>query len=130
MTAGFKHKILIVDDEAEARSGLAHMLRMKGYEVLEAGTGAEGLARAKSDWPSLIILDIVLPDIPGNKVLETLRADPITKAIRVLLLTAKPDIVDQMPQIEDGSANYFAKPGRAEDLLTTIQNILTAKKPQ
>ena len=90
--AKFKQKILIVDDEQLAREGLARGLRSRGYEVVEAGTGAEVLSRAKSEWPALIILDVVLPDIPGTEVFEQLRQDPITKAIPVLLLTAKPDV--------------------------------------
>jgi two-component system phosphate regulon response regulator PhoB len=130
--AEFKPKILLVDDEAEAREGLARALRAKGYEVLEAGNGREVLPRARSEWPTLIILDIVLPDLPGTEVFKTLRADPITKAIPVLLLTAKPDILDQagvqIPEFQSRSDRYFEKPGRLEHLLTMVQEMLTGKR--
>ncbi|MBI3616425.1 MAG: response regulator [Candidatus Omnitrophica bacterium] len=125
----FKPKILVVDDEEEARTGLARSLRSKGYDVLEAATGGEVVARAKAEWPALIILDIVLPDLPGTEVFESLRADPITKAIPVLLLTAKPDIVAQVPAVREKSEQYrfLEKPGRIEDLLKIIQEMLTGK---
>ena len=130
MTA-FKPKILLVDDEAEARSGLAHALKMKGYEVVEVGTGTEALARAKGEWPALIILDIVLPDIPGTEVFKKLRADPITKIIPVLLLTAKPDILEiagnEIPSFEGTRDRYFEKPGRVDELLGVVHQMLTGK---
>ncbi len=124
----FRPKILLVDDEPEARGALARSLRLKGYEVLEAATGAEVLSRAKAEWPALIILDVILPDIPGTEVFQNLRSDPITKAIPVLLLTAKPNIVDRLPSFSGKSDRYFEKPGRVEDLLETIHSMLTGKK--
>ena len=130
--AQFKPKILLVDDEAEARVGLAHALRGRGYEVVEVGTGQEALSRAKGEWPTLIILDIVLPDIPGTQVFERLRADPVTKAIPVLLLTAKPDVLDQagtqLPSLREKTDRFFEKPGRVDDLLTTVHDMLAGKK--
>ena len=126
--AKFHPKILLVDDEHESREGLARALRGKGYEVAEAETGQAALSRAKSEWPGLIILDIVLPDIPGTEVFERLRQDPVTKAIPVLLLTAKPDVADKIPSSYGMADRTFEKPGRLDDLLTLIHNMLTGKK--
>ncbi|GEM_PF-2869776 len=130
--AGFKQKILLVDDEVEARAGLAHALKMRGCEVVEVGTGMEALSRAKGEWPGLIILDVVLPDLPGTEVFKKLRADPITKAIPILLLTAKPDVLEQagteLPSFEGTRDRYFEKPGRVEELLALIHEMLTGKK--
>lgn len=128
--ATFKPKILVVDDEPEARMGLAHSLRSKGYEVLEAATGKEVFARTKREWPSLVILDVLLPDIPGTEVFEQLRADPITKAIPVLLLTGKPEVVEKIPALQEKSSRHraFEKPGRVEDLLKVVHEMLTGKR--
>ncbi len=121
----YRLKIFLVDDEAESRGALARALLAKGYEVAEAASGLEAVARAKEEWPALIILDIVLPDIPGTEVLERLRADPLTKAIPVLLVTAKPEIVrKQMPQFTLTSDRYVEKPGRIDELLKTVQEML------
>ena len=129
--ATFKPKILLVDDEAEARSGLAHALRMRSYEVVEVGTGTEALSRAKTEWPALIILDVVLPDLPGTEVFKKLRADPVTRIIPVLLLTAKPDILEvagtEIPSFEGTRDRYFEKPGRVEELLAVVHQMLTRK---
>lgn len=130
MAQPFKPKILIVDDEPDARQALAHSLRAKGYEVIEEGAGAPVLAKAKREWPALIILDVVLPDIPGTEVFQQLRADPVTKAIPVLLLTAKPEIVDGLPAFQGTSDRYFEKPGRIEDLLKTIHDMLIGTRPR
>jgi CheY-like chemotaxis protein len=128
MTADYKLKILLVDDETEARAGLGHMLRSKGYEVVEVGTGAEALARAKGEWPALIILDIVLPDMLGTEVFERLRADPITKAIPVLLLTGKPGAAEKVPASYGSSDQVFEKPGRVDELMALVHQMLTGKK--
>ena len=99
--------------------------------MVEVGTGQEALSRAKSEWPTLIILDVVLPDIPGTQVFDKLRADPITKAIPILLLTAKPDVLDkagtQLPSFRE-TDRFFEKPGRVDDLMTTVHGMLTGKK--
>jgi len=126
--AKFHPKILLVDDEPEARAGLAHGLRAHGYEVVEVGTGQEALDRVKAEWPALIVLDIVLPDIPGTEVFDRLRADPITKAIPVLLLTAKPDIAEKLPSTYAESDRMIEKPGRMEDVMGMVRNMLTGKR--
>lgn len=130
--ATFKPKILLVDDEAEARNGLALALSMRGYEVVEVGTGTEALARAKSEWPALVILDVVLPDIPGTEVFQKLRSDAITRAIPILLLTAKPDVLEQagtqLPSFEGTKDRYFEKPGRVDELLAIVHSMVAGKK--
>ena len=130
--AGFKPKILLVDDEAEARGGLAQALKLKGYAVVEVGSGTEALARAKSEWPGLIILDVVLPDLPGTEVFKKLRADAVTRAIPILLLTAKSDVLEQagtqIPSFEGTRDRFFEKPGRVDQLLALIHEMLTGKK--
>ena len=120
----FKPKILVVDDEPEARALLARSLRANGYEILEAATGEEVFSRAKQEWPTLIVLDVVLPDLPGTEVLKILRSDPLTKAIPVLLVTAKPDVVRQLPTYQEKSDRFVEKPSRIEDLVRTIQEML------
>ena len=126
--AKFHPKILLVDDEHESRAGLARALRGKGYEVVEAESGQEALSRAKGEWPALIILDIVLPDIPGTEVFERLRQDPVTQAIPVLLLTAKPDVARKVPSSYAAADRTFEKPGRLDDLLQVIQGMIAGRR--
>jgi len=126
--ATFKPKILVVDDEPEAREALAKTLKMRGYEVVELSSGKEVLPKAKSEWPALIVLDVVLPDLPGTEVLKQLRADALTKAIPVLLLTAKPDVAANLPDFQHRQDRFVEKPGRAEDIFRTIQEMVTGRK--
>ncbi len=125
--SAFKPKIFLVDDEATARAAFSNYLRAKGYDVIEFNSGKEVVARAKTEWPAIIILDIVLPDIPGTQVFEQLRTDPITKAIPVLLLTAKPDVVGHLSSYRQKSDRTLENPDRLEDLLRTLQEMLTGK---
>ena len=123
-----KQKILVVDDEPEARTAMAQMLQANGYEVLEASDGNDGLSRANSDGPSLIILDMVLPDISGMEVLENLRANLLTKEIPVLLLTGKTDGIDKFASFQKFSDRYMQKPGRIDDILQIVRNMLDSTK--
>jgi CheY-like chemotaxis protein len=126
--ARFKPKILVVDDEVIARTHLAQFLKAKGYEVVEAASGQMALQLARSEWPALIVLDIVLPDLPGTKVLEQLSRDPLTKSIPVLLLTAKPDILDIKAETLDTPHQIVEKAGRLEDLLSVIHRMLAGNR--
>ncbi len=117
-------KILVVDDNSDARIIVGRTLRSKGYEVVEAATGKEVLSRAKAEWPALIVLDVVLPDVPGTEVLQQLRADPITKIIPVLLVTAKPTIVSQLPFFQQGTDRFLDKTSRPEDLARAVHEML------
>lgn len=123
-----KLKILVVDDEVEALRGLSHALESHGYEVVELATGKEVLATARDQWPALIILDIVLPDVSGMDLFDQLRADPITKVIPILLLTAKPDVVkEKLTTLPEKPYRYLVKPGRLEDLLKVVREMLMGK---
>ncbi len=128
MKPAFRPKILLVDDNPDARLIMGRSLRAKGYDVLEASSGKDILSRAKLEWPALIILDIVLPDIRGTEVFEALRADPVTKAIPVLLMTAKPDVVQQLPGFQNSLDRRLEKTGRPEELVQTVHEMLTGTK--
>lgn len=122
--ATFKPKILIVDDEVDGRTAMAQALKSHGYQVLELGDGKEVLACAKKEWPTLIILDIVLPEVSGIEVLQQLRADPLAKAIPVLLLTAKPDVVGNIPVFQGKIDRYLEKPGSMENIFRTVKEMV------
>ena len=83
-------RILIVDDDANARLLATIVLSHAGFEVAEADGGQQCLERALETMPALILLDLSLPDMSGPEVLRALRADPRTRAIRVALYTATP----------------------------------------
>jgi CheY-like chemotaxis protein len=82
-------KVLIVDDEPSAVDLLAAMLGPTQHQVIRAGGGAEGIARAREDRPDVILLDLMMPEVSGFEVISTLRADPATENVPILVITAK-----------------------------------------
>ncbi len=104
-------RILIVDDEADIRTVAQASLEIMGdWEVITAASGNEGIAKAESEQPDLILLDVMMPDIDGPTAFQKLRANPLTQNIPVVLLTAKVQAADQRRFADLGVNAVFAKP--------------------
>jgi two-component system alkaline phosphatase synthesis response regulator PhoP len=114
-----KEKILIVEDEKELINGLRLNLEFEGYEVISAEDGEEGLSKACSDAPDLILLDIMLPKKDGLEVCRELRQQNITTPI--IMLTAKGEEVDKVVGLEIGADDYITKPFSLKELLARIK---------
>src|SRR5690349_7373267 len=89
-----KHRILLVEDEPRMRANLATILRMEGYDVIEARHGAEGVIAAREHRPDFIFCDISMPELDGHGVLAAVRADPATTRTPFVFLTARGDRPD------------------------------------
>ena len=117
-----RRQILIVDDYPGARYLRSRILSEGGYEVLEAGTGAEALALARARKPSLILLDVNLPDISGFEVCEQLKRDPTTAAIPVIQITgAWLSEEDRRRGLGSGADAYLVEP---VDDVTLLRNVV------
>src|SRR5688572_6026378 len=99
-------RILVVEDEKDLQQVLAYNLRQVGHEVLSAMDGESALRLAREQKPQLIILDLMLPDIPGTDVCKALKADGTTRTIPVLMLTAKGEEIDRVVGFELGADDY------------------------
>lgn len=119
-----KKKLLIVDDEEDLRKMLKFRLEAMDYEVDEAGDGQEGLDKARSDWPDLIILDIMLPKIDGYKVCRMIKFDEKHKHKPIIMFTARAQEKDKMLGKEMGADAYITKPFEPEELLLKIKELL------
>ncbi len=102
--------ILIVEDNEKNLKLVRDVLQFKGYRTLEAGTAGEGLRLAAEHRPDLILMDIQLPDLNGDEVLQRLRAEPATAAIRVVALTAQAMAGDRERLLGAGFDGYLTKP--------------------
>ncbi|MDB5101935.1 MAG: DNA-binding response regulator [Cyanobacteria bacterium RYN_339] len=120
-------RILIVEDEAPVRAGLVDLLTAKGYEVLAAETGPEGLAKARAAQPDLVLLDVMLPGASGYDVLRTLRAEGHT--LPVIMVTAKGAELDKVLGFELGVDDYVTKPFSILELMGRIQAVLRRAAP-
>jgi DNA-binding response OmpR family regulator len=124
-----KQKILVVDDEPEAVELVEFNLEAAGYDVSTAGDGAEALNKARRIQPSLIILDVMMPEIDGMEVCKLLRRDPATSTIPIIMLTAKASEVDRVLGLELGADDYVVKPFSPRELVLRVKKILERGKP-
>jgi len=119
-----KKKILAVDDEADILALLRYNLTNAGFEFIGAVDGPEAIEKAKAAAPDLILLDVMLPDMDGHVVLRRLKADPDTRRIPVLMLTAKGEEIDRVLGFEFGADDYTVKPFSPRELVLRIRAVL------
>ena len=121
------NRILVVDDEPDALELIEFNLRGAGFEVVTAMDGPEALKQARSLMPSLIVLDVMLPEIDGMEVCKQLRRDPATARIPIIMLTAKATEVDRVLGLELGADDYVAKPFSPRELILRVKGLLRRK---
>lgn len=120
-------KILIIDDEEDVLLVLGKRLSGAGYQVVKAKNGKEGIEMAKKELPSLILLDILLPDIDGGEVARLLKSSDKTAHIPVIYLTCLYTPNDEKRLGHEAGANFFvAKPYNPDELLNIIKKQIDA----
>lgn len=123
-----KGKILVVDDEINITQILQFSIGAEGYEVITAQNGEEAIDKARREQPDLIILDIMMPRIDGYEACRILKANPMTKNIPVVLLTAKGRDIDKRLGREVGAIDYIVKPFSPNKLIDKIHKLLSCTK--
>ncbi|MDX6409895.1 MAG: two-component system, OmpR family, alkaline phosphatase synthesis response regulator PhoP [Gaiellaceae bacterium] len=113
--------VLVVEDEASIASFVSLYLKNAGYEVRTASNGTEALASAQSEQPSLIVLDLMLPDIDGIEICRRLRQK---SDVPILMLTARDEDVDKIIGLEVGADDYMTKPFNPRELVARVKSIL------
>jgi two-component system cell cycle response regulator DivK len=116
--------ILIVEDNEKNLKLVRDVLQFKGYQTIEAGTGEDGVRLAKARIPSLILMDIQLPGMDGITALGELRADPATRAIPVIAVTASAMTHDRKKIMAAGFDGYQSKPIKVKELMDAIREML------
>jgi two-component system phosphate regulon response regulator PhoB len=119
-----KSKILIVEDEPSLVEVLSYNLQREGYDVAVAKEGREGLRKAQTHLPDLVILDLMLPGMSGLEICRELRASPRTAGVAILMLTAKGEESDQIVGFAVGADDYVTKPFSVKVLLQRIKVLL------
>ena len=122
-----KH-ILVVEDEEDILELVSFNLKKEGYQVKGVTSGEEGLEEVRRKIPSLIILDLMLPGVDGFDVCKSLKGDPTTKAIPVIMLTARSDEADIVIGLELGADDYLTKPFSPRELIARVRAILRRLK--
>jgi phosphate regulon transcriptional regulator PhoB len=121
-------KILIVDDEQDIVELLSYNLEKEGFSTIKAYDGETALKLVKTQKPELIILDLMLPKMNGLDVCRTIRHDPATANVPIIMLTAKADEVDKIIGLEIGADDYMTKPFSVKELVARVRTILRRLK--
>jgi DNA-binding response OmpR family regulator len=119
-----RKKILVVEDDPDLVELLSFNLRACGFVVNTAGDGVEGLNKARSIIPDLILLDLMLPQLDGFGVCEMLRRDPATAAIPIIMVTAMSSQFARLAGLEAGANDYITKPFSLKQLISRVQELL------
>src|SRR5215510_2144025 len=113
--------ILVIEDQPVMRHKTVTILKMEGYEVLEAGNGAEGIRLAHEELPDLILCDIMMPDRDGYAVLQAVRTNKITATTPFIFFTAKGEKGDLRAGMNLGADDYLVKPTPRAELLEALE---------
>jgi len=114
-------RLLLVDDEPDLQQLLVFNLGAAGFTVEAVATGAAGLEAALRERPAVVILDLMLPDLPGTEVCRRLRAEPRLDDVGILMLTARGDEYDRVLGFEVGADDYVVKPYSVRELVLRVR---------
>ncbi len=117
-----KKRVLLVEDDESVRQLVRITLEMNDYEVVEAKDGLEGLLLLDLHHPDAIILDLMMPDVGGERMLAQLRATPETKRMPVVIITGKPEVAPEVVGLV-GRENFFPKPFDPDAVIARIKSL-------
>ncbi len=124
-----KPTILLVEDEPAQRAVLAYNLKSEGFDVIEAEDGEEALVMAQDSLPDLVLLDWMLPHVSGLEVCRRLKSDKATRALPVIMLSARSEELDKVRGLETGADDYMVKPYSVAELMARVRKELRRTRP-
>ncbi len=122
-------KILIIEDDPATSRLVEYSLRHEGYQVLSASNGLDGIRKALTEAPDLIILDVMLPGLDGFEICHRLRSEPDTAKLPIMMFSAKAQDMDRNTGLLVGADDYLTKPAAPADIVSHVEALL-AKKEQ
>lgn len=120
-------RILIVDDSPSQLMGIRRIVEKLGHEALTAEDGQAGVEAAKRELPDLILMDVVMPNLNGFQATRTLKREPTTQHIPVILVTTKDQDTDRMWGMRQGARAYITKPFSEDELLEVMERVFNQK---
>ena len=124
-----RYKVLIVEDDADIRELIRYNLAQEGFVVEEAADGAQALERVRRRVPDLMVLDLMLPGMPGLEICRQMRAGRDTAHLPILIVTAKGTEVDKILGLEMGADDYVVKPFSPRELVARVKALLRRAHP-
>ena len=128
MNENSKKRLVYIEDEQEMIDLVRLILTRKGFEVIGANGGREGLDTVRKEKPDLVLLDLMMPDLDGWEVYQQMKADEATRAIPVIVVTAKAQSIDKVlglhiAKVED----YISKPFSPQELIESVEKVLSSR---
>jgi two-component system phosphate regulon response regulator PhoB len=117
-------RVLVIEDEDDLREVLQYNLTQAGHRPYGAATGEAGLRLAHEVRPEVVLLDLMLPDLPGTNVAKALRREPETHLVPIIMVTAKAEEIDRIVGFELGADDYVVKPFSVRELMLRIEAVL------
>ncbi|MEE2860490.1 MULTISPECIES: phosphate regulon transcriptional regulator PhoB [Paracoccus] len=121
--------VLVVEDEGAQREVLGYNLEAEGFEVVVADNGEDALLLVQEEQPDLIVLDWMLPKVSGIEVCRQVKADPATRSIPIIMLSARSEEVDRVRGLETGADDYVVKPYSVVELMARLRTQLRRTRP-
>jgi DNA-binding response OmpR family regulator len=117
-------RIVVIEDEEDILEVIAYNLKREGYDVVTSTSGEDGLEKIERNAPQLVILDLMLPEIDGIELCRKLKADPLTQAIPVIMVTAKGEESDVVLGLGVGADDYITKPFSPREMVARVRAVL------
>ena len=119
-----KTKIVVIEDEADILEVIDYNLSKEGFDVSSSSDGLDGLALVQKEIPDLVLLDLMLPGMDGIEICRTLKTDPATRSISIIMVTAKGEESDIVLGLGIGADDYVLKPFRPRELIARVKSVL------
>lgn len=117
-------KILVVEDTPSSRQLIVNYLQQAGHRVIEANNGKEGLEKSVTEKPDIVITDVVMPEMNGFELCRSLKKNPDTQNLRVVVCTSKNQDIDRLWGMKQGADLYITKPFTQDDILNAIKSVM------
>ena len=124
-----RKKILVVEDQTDLLELLREHFKDEGFAIATATNGVDAIRKARSLTPDLVLLDVILPELDGFAVCETLRKDPTTAHVPILMITGLPGQLTRCAGIESGATDFVTKPVTPHELLVRVKEMLARVAP-
>jgi DNA-binding response OmpR family regulator len=121
------NRILIIEDDPATSRLVEYSLRHAGYDVLRAANGLEGIRKALTEAPDLVILDVMLPGLDGFEICHRLKSDAATTRLPILMFSAKAQEIDKTTGLKVGADEYLTKPAAPAEIISRVQKLLAKK---
>ena len=118
--------ILVVEDEDNIALALEHLMRREGYALSRVASGAEAMPAITRDHPDLVLLDVMLPEVSGYEICQSVRLDPALADVKILMMTARGNQMERRKGLALGADGFISKPFDVADLKAEVKRLLGA----